>query len=335
MTIEEMRNRKKELGYSMQRISELSGVPFGTVQKVLSGKTRNPRYETIQRLSAVLAPASGEDVSYAVPREAGFSASAQVQDAVSSEDGGRSGSTYRHPEEILSPDEAGLRERAGWGDGDGSAVRAIHPDNPCGDKMQGDYRVEDYLALPDDRRYELIDGVLYEMAAPTWTHQGVVGYLYHKLMSCAEEHEAMCTPGLSPLDVQLDRNDRTMVQPDVILLCDPTKIVGGRVYGAPDFVAEVVSPSSGTRDRFLKLYKYKNAGVREYWIIDPKKETVTAWVFDPEGDDDRMKTWSFADSVPVAISEGLCRVCFNSGKNYIDRMTKAGQVYGRRQTKED
>lgn len=249
MTIEEMKQRRQELGYSISDLSRLSGVPQPTVQKIFAGTTKTPRYDTLKKLEAILACGSKKEV-----------------------------------------------------------------DNPYGDKMQGEYTIDDYLALPDDKRYELIDGVLYEMSAPTSNHQDLVTYLGHLFWSCVEKHNLPCHPFCSPLDIQLDRDNKTMVQPDVIVVCDPKQNIGKRIFGAPDFVAEVLSPSTRSRDLFLKLNKYRHAGVREYWLIDPDKQTVVVYLFD-KGDE--MNTYTFDDEIPVSISEGVCTVCFSALKKWM------------------
>ena len=105
-------------------------------------------------------------------------------------------------------------------------------------------------------------------------------------------------PFMSPIDVRLDLDDRTMVQPDVIILCDKSKYTPRRIEGAPDFIAEVLSPSSKTRDLFIKLNKYRNAGVREYWVIDPIKKSVMTYVFENQDD---YAYYTFRDHIPVSI----------------------------------
>lgn len=266
MTIEEMKSRKRELGYSNDRLSELTGVPKATLQKIFSGKTKAPRRETIKKLASIL--------------EVQNSYGEEHCDMVS-----ESGAVY------------------------GNTVKTS--DNPYGDKMQGEYTVEDYLALPDDKRYELIDGVIYEMASPTFVHQTIAGYLYHRIMTCVEEHTCSCYPSISPLDVQICKDKKNMVQPDVMICCDPKTITKERLFGAPAFVAEVISPSSKARDRFLKLNKYKEAGVKEYWLVDPEKEKVIVNLF---YQDDDIFTYSFDDTIPVSISDGLCKICFSPVK---------------------
>lgn len=172
------------------------------------------------------------------------------------------------------------------------------------EKKDGEYTLEDYYALPDDVRAELIDGHLIYMDAPTTRHQGVIAELHFQVASYIRSRKGPCKALFSPLDVCLDNDDKTMLQPDLIILCDETKDDGKRINGAPDFVAEVVSPSSVKRDYLIKLNKYWNAKVREYWIIDPEKQTVSAYCFEPD-EAFSMTQYTFGRPVPVRIFEGL------------------------------
>ena len=84
------------------------------------------------------------------------------------------------------------------------------------------------------------------------------------------------------MDVQLDGDEKTIVQPDILILCDAEKIIKGRVFGAPDFVVEIISPETKRKDYFKKLEKYENAGVREYWILDPFKKQLLVFFFEKD-----------------------------------------------------
>lgn len=86
-----------------------------------------------------------------------------------------------------------------------------------------------------------------------------------------------CTPFISPVDVQPDNDERTMIQPDVVIVCNPDQIVRRNILGAPDFVLEVISPGTGRRDYVIKLAKYEQAGVKEYWVVDPYKKRVLVY----------------------------------------------------------
>ena len=115
---------------------------------------------------------------------------------------------------------------------------------------------------------ELIDGVLYDMAAPTGIHQVVGGEIHAMLREYIRSKKGRCLPMYSPIDVQLDCDNKTIVQPDVLVLCDTSRLSGNTIWGAPDFVVEVLSKSTRKKDMFVKLNKYMNAGVREYWMVD-------------------------------------------------------------------
>lgn len=133
------------------------------------------------------------------------------------------------------------------------------------------YTVADYMNWPDEERWELIDGVAYDMSpAPTIKHQNITGGLYAIL------HEKLngktCHPFIAPVDVVL--SDIDVVQPDVIVVCDPTKITERNIQGPPDWVAEVLSPRTARKDLREKKALFERSGVKEYVVFDP----VHAWV---------------------------------------------------------
>ena len=260
MTIKEMKERKRELGLTYEQLSELSGVPLGTLQKVLTGATLSPRYETLLALEKVL----GKDI-YGV-------------DGIIRE----------------SQPEYGVK------------------------KWQGEFTLEDYYEIPDDIRVELIDGVLYTMNSPTSVHQMIGGLIYTKLMNYVMQKKGRCLPMISPIDVQLDCDDKTMVQPDVLILCDRNKLVKkGGIYGAPDFIVEILTPSTKRKDMIKKNQKYMDAGVREYWLVDPDEKRVMVYLYnDPEV----VHLYTFEDEIPVGIFDGNCKINFAEIYEYIEFM---------------
>ena len=271
MTIQEMKERKKELGLSNDEISKRSGVPFSTIQKVFSGTTSAPRNKTIQALEAVL-KRTEEDF--------GSSFSRSQNSPVS----------YSRPDQVF-------------------AKSSVHEPAPAyAAKMQGEYTLEDYYAIPDERRVELIDGVIYDMAAPSVLHQKILAQLFLLFDSCISEHGGNCEVFLSPCDVQLDRDEKTMLQPDLFVLCRDYDISARSIPGAPDLTLEILSSSTRSKDMLLKTYKYLNAGVREYWIVDPEKRSVMVYYF--EETDLTPETYSFDDVIPIHISEGKCSIDF-------------------------
>ena len=174
-------------------------------------------------------------------------------------------------------------------------------------KRQGEYTIYDYYALPEDRRAELIDGVIYDMAAPTRLHQKLLLELSIALSECAEEKQTGYEVIPAPYDVQLCNDISTMLQPDIVVsAADPVKN-NHHFIGAPEFVVEILSPTTRSKDMLLKANKYHDAEVKEYWIVDPKHRKVIVHVFDGE---DYSTEYGFGDKIPVYISGGKCSVDF-------------------------
>lgn len=262
MTIEEMKKRKKELGFSCNKISELSKVPLATVQKIFSGKTASPRYDTIQALTGVLAY---------TPH--------YVSESVSTED--ISFVSEPQPEYNANP------------------IRQI--------REKGPHTIDEYIALPEGTRVELIDGQFYNMAAPTTIHQNIGTELWALFKDYIRANGGKCVPFVAPTDVQLDCDNKTMVQPDVLVVCNRDKITKARIVGAPDLIVEIVSPSNACIDVLIKMLKYKKAGVREYWIVFPEEKMVMVYNFEKN---DEPKQFTFDDIVPVEIWDGKCCIDF-------------------------
>ncbi len=253
MTIKEMQELRKQWGYSYEMVAKLSGVPLGTVQKVLLGITKCPRYDTLSALEGVFRP------------------------------------KYK------------------------SMVRETSAYNLS--SAQDEFTVEDYLKLPEEERMEIIDGVIYDMAAPTDKHQIIGDEIQTRFRDYIRKKKGKCITVTSPIDVQLDCDNRTMVQPDVVIVCDRDKFKKGRIFGAPDLVVEVLSDSTKKKDIIIKGSKYCNAGVREYWMVDPKKKGVYVYRFE---DDEIVPTmYTFEHKVPVGIWNNECEVDFAEIYDYI------------------
>lgn len=140
--------------------------------------------------------------------------------------------------------------------------------------------MEQYEALPESRRVEIFDGVAYDTASPSQIHQTLSMELSNTLYNYLKSKKGGCQVFCAPFDVKLSDSPLTIVQPDIMVICDRDKLDGKRCNGAPDFIIEIVSPTNPSDDYIRKLYYYKNAGVREYWIVDPRRKTVTINYFE-------------------------------------------------------
>jgi len=151
---------------------------------------------------------------------------------------------------------------------------------PLAKKVDERFTYQDYITWPDDERWELINGVPYDMSpAPTFRHQRIVGMFYHLLMT--KLRGKACTPGISPTDIVLSEND--VVQPDVFVICSQSKITEKNIQGAPDLVIEVISPSSNIKDRREKRELYERYGVKEYIIVDIIEKYVERFCLEKNG----------------------------------------------------
>lgn len=248
MTIEEMQQRKRELGLTYEEIADRCGLSVPTVQRIISGTTQNPREYTRRQIETVLSDGEWGTV---------------------------------------------LRERA----------------FSYMTKKQGDYTAEDYFALPDDQRCELIDGVIYDLASPTAVHQTVAFEICLQLNAYVNKCGGKCLVLAAPLDIKLEK--RTVVQPDVMVFCEKE---GRKNRRLPDLAIEVTSPSTRSRDYILKLSKYMASGMSEYWVVDLQKERITVYLFE-----DELVTMHYGlyDKVPVSIWDGKCVVDLSEAKRKI------------------
>lgn len=162
--------------------------------------------------------------------------------------------------------------------------------------------LEQYETLPEDVRAEIFDGQIYYMASPSQEHQIISMELSTILNTYIKKKQGSCRVFHAPFDVKLNDAPLTIVQPDILIVCDKNKLDKNRCNGAPDFIIEIVSPNNPADDYIRKLYYYKNAGVREYWIADPRRKTVTVNYF--EGNMLNIQ-YSFDSAVKVNIYDDL------------------------------
>ena len=174
------------------------------------------------------------------------------------------------------------------------------------------YTYADYLTWLDDKRRELINGFIHLMSAPMRRHARVLGKLYSKIDVFIEKKKGKCHVYLAPFDVRLPKNNETeddkiynVVQPDICVICDLSKLDDKGCIGAPDLIVEVLSPSTLKNDWVYKFNLYEIAGVKEYWIVDPKEKTVNVFLLQPNGKYDSGTVYKCKQKAPVHIFEGL------------------------------
>lgn len=282
MTIDEMNQIKDELGLTYQKICFESGVPIGTIQKVLGGITKNPRMETMQKL---------EETFDTLKR--GYHA-------------------YGKTPESSRSDGSVIRESGSYGS---FKIEETQGSGALKRDFSHVYTADEREGFPKKRRTEIIDGILYDMAAPAAFHQSIGMEVYKQIDQCIRTHQAQCYAFMAPTDVYPDKDKYTVVQPDVFIVCDKKKITRKNIQGAPDFVLEVLSPSTRKKDQFIKLPKYALSGVKEYWMIDPDhKRVVVCSLNEEEGVDQdfpEIEIYGFSDRIPLRISAGKCVIDMN------------------------
>lgn len=163
------------------------------------------------------------------------------------------------------------------------------------------YTIEDIYNLPEGQRAELIDGQMYMMAPPNTSHQRISNYISTEINLYIRSQYGKCEVFTAPFAVFLNGGDRNYVEPDISVICDKNKLNDKGCDGAPDWIVEIVSPSSQRMDYMIKLFKYRTAGVREYWIVDKQKNRITVYNFE----NDEMKEYTFSDSIKVGIYQGF------------------------------
>lgn len=164
------------------------------------------------------------------------------------------------------------------------------------------YTEDDYYNLPEDVRAELIDGRIYYQAAPNRKHQRISGELYTIINNYIKSKKGSCQAYAAPFAVKLFEDRKNIVEPDISVICDRDKLTDRGCTGAPDWVIEIISPSSRKMDYTTKNTLYSEAGVREYWIVDPAKKRITVYYYE---DDVAPSLYTFDLPVPCGIFPDL------------------------------
>lgn len=175
------------------------------------------------------------------------------------------------------------------------------------------YTYADYLTWMDDKRRELINGVIYDLfSAPKRLHARVSVKLSSALNWFISKRKGKCEMYYAPFDVRLPKNGETadnkiytVVQPDICVVCDPEKLDDKGCIGAPDLIVEVQSPSTAKRDLNEKFFLYEESGVREYWVVYPLEKAITVFLLQENGKYNDGITYEYEKKVPVSIFRGL------------------------------
>lgn len=338
MDIRELKKRKKALGITNERVSELSGVPLSTVQKAFAGTTSAPREDTLRRIEIAIITAEIERKTYEYTLGESIASGVAESDLLN---------LYDNYYNIADKQEDPRMPP------EGTLLSGILPP----DKKQGEYTLPDWYAVPPDKHAELIDGFIYDMAEPSVLHQLIIPALYQAIDSYIIENDMQCVPIMAPVGVIIGDDERTVVEPDLFVICrdrteaedhageygeyeeDNMELSGGHtaaeaeedpdnislsglnqrfVRAVPDFVIEVLSPYNRFHDTKIKNSLYMRAGVREYWMVDPEKECVMVKVNGVDG----TVFYTFRNEVPVSITDGKLKIDFRGIKRRIGRQLK-------------
>ena len=173
------------------------------------------------------------------------------------------------------------------------------------------YSYADYLTWFDDRRRQVINGIARLMFAPTTAHAQISHRIVMEMGNYIKKQKGKCQVISAPFDVRLPQNGETandkintVVQPDICVVCDLSKLDKRGCLGAPDLIVEIQSPSTARNDLIEKFSVYEAAGVREYWIVFPKK-TITVFLLQENGKYDKGTTYEFEGVVQSSILQGL------------------------------
>lgn len=163
------------------------------------------------------------------------------------------------------------------------------------------YTIDDIYNLPEGQRAELVDGIMYDMAPPMRIHQKIVTWLIKEISNYIDIKGGDCEVYPAPFAVFLNKDNKNYVEPDISVICDKRKLSDRGCEGAPDWIVEIVSPSSRRMDCYIKLFKYRSAGVREYWIVNPEEQKIAVYAFEK----DDYAEYSFFEVVKSGIYPDL------------------------------
>ena len=160
------------------------------------------------------------------------------------------------------------------------------------------FTIKDIFVMPEGERAELVDGELYMMTPPTYIHQNLLTNISTHINNYIDAHQGSCEVLVAPFAVYLSDNNRNYLEPDILVVCDKDKLQEDGCHGAPDWIIEIASPSSIDYDKGVKLFKYRNSGIKEYWLVNPMEEETYVYQF---GKKPECTTYSFDTPVPSGL----------------------------------
>ena len=269
MDVKELKQRKNNLKLTTARLAELAELPVGTVSKIMTGETKNPTITTIDKIDKALA---GEEL-----RRRLIAYRQLFEQYING-----------HPLEKI----------------DLKRFQKTHYDGPVkGNGQRVDASVLNEFG--EDKTVEILDGYLIFNQSPGIAHQRLVQNIGKKIDQFIEKHHGPCQMFNVGVNVKPDEDDYTVLIPDIAVICNPEMIRDDCIFGPPDWIIEVTSPSTRHRDYNEKMHKYMASGVREYWIVDPEKERVITYI---EGEPMMAYVYGFDESIPVYIYDGKLKI---------------------------
>ncbi len=291
MKIDEIRERKKRLKLTTYQLALLADLPQGTVSKILTGETKNPSYLTIEKIDETL-----QQEEMKARLEAYTTAMKQY--------------FSEHPEDNGNQKKFEEIYRSENNLNDAPIPFAVPKDDDTGIygnlALQNNKMTASQLGkMGESRDLQLIDGavIISEMAGVS--HQRMVKKLGRAISDFIDANNGKCEVFDLGVNVYLNEDEYTLVIPDIAVICNEKQIDEKGIQGAPDWVIEVVSPSTRHIDYHKKLYKYMDAGVREYWIVDIDRQMVSVCI---NGEPMQVTIYSFAEEIPVSIYDGKLNV---------------------------
>lgn len=293
MNISELKNRKKELKLTTAQLAYLAELPVSTVSKIMTGETKNPSYITIEKIDKALL------------REEMVRRIEAYKMALDKYCKGLDDSEQYN----ITQFEKNYRKVNNLNDDPIPFAKPIKHDNDTDGNfaISGDKRVTTTQLdmFGEDKSIELIDGKMIFSQAPGLQHQIIVQNIGESIAAFIKKNNGKCRMFNVGVNIFIDEDEYSLLIPDLVVVCDESKLTESGINGAPDLVIEVVSKSTRRLDYNDKMHKYMHAGVREYWIVDPEKERVTVYI---AGEPMMAYVYSFDDEIPVGIYDGELKI---------------------------